>query len=196
MCCEWSNSNASASAEFGERKTAGALLSSGWSQSQSSKRPCTFVANQRVNFQSNLPDVRWGAGAFDKDSFRLMQCAAQISSKFSYLTHGMTLGGPTRTIGYRQYTDTLRILGTKAGVRAIWCIQTTTWQVIAQRYFGSDLQPFWRRYGRAVRALEAAEQQAESRWQQAQAWPSNKEFGFRFHHSVQCQFLWCLRILL
>jgi len=42
-------------------------------------------------------------------------------------------------------------------------------EVIGQRYFGSDLQPLWRGYGRAVRALEAAEQQAESRWQQSQA---------------------------
>lgn len=62
LCCEWSTSNASLSAEFGEWTIAGALLSPGWSQSQSSKRSCTFGANQRVNFQSNLPDVRWGAG--------------------------------------------------------------------------------------------------------------------------------------
>ena len=189
MCCEWSNSNASASAEFGERKTAGALLSSGWSQSQSSKRPCTFVANQRVNFQSNLPDVRWGAGAFDKDSFRLMQCAAKSHPIFLTLRMEWPWVDPPGPLDI----DSIQ---TQAGVRAIWCIQTTTWQVIAQRYFGRDLQPLWRRYGRAVRALEAAEQQAESRWQQAQAWPSDKEFGVRFHHSVQCQFLWCLRILL
>lgn len=58
---------------------AGALLSSGWSQSQSSKQSCTFGANQRVNFQSNLPDVRWGAGRSTKTVSDLM--------------HGMTLGG-------------------------------------------------------------------------------------------------------
>ena len=79
---------------------------------------------------------------------------------------------------WRNRIQTHWVLSTKC---TLWCIiQTTTWQVIGQRYFGSDLQPLWRRYGRAVRALEAAEQQAESRWQQSQAW-----HGLRFYHSVK-----------
>ena len=44
-------------------------------------------------------------------------------------------------------------------------------QVVAQRFFGSDLMPLWRRHGAAIRALEAAEEEAESRRRQAQARP-------------------------
>jgi len=42
-------------------------------------------------------------------------------------------------------------------------------QVVAQRFFGTELMPLWRRHGAAIRALEAAEEEAESRWRQAQA---------------------------
>eukprot|EP00435_Cladocopium_sp_Y103_P017254 s3487_g4.t1 len=45
-------------------------------------------------------------------------------------------------------------------------------EVVAQRFFGTELMPLWRRNGAAIRALEAAEEAAESRWQQAQAWSS------------------------
>ena len=104
--------------------------------------------------------------------FQTNAMCSQISSKFSYLMHGMSLGGLRGTnmcvFQWRNRIQTHWVLSTKC---TLWCIiQTTTWQVIGQRYFGSDLQPLWRRYGRAVRALEAAEQQAESRWQQSQAW--------------------------
>ncbi|CAL1172487.1 unnamed protein product [Cladocopium goreaui] len=42
-------------------------------------------------------------------------------------------------------------------------------EVVAQRFFGTELMPLWRRHGAAIRALEAAEEEAESRWRQAQA---------------------------
>ena len=45
----------------------------------------------------------------------------------------------------------------------------TSDQVVAQRFFGTELVPLWRRHGAAIRALEAAEEEAESRWRQAQA---------------------------